>query len=91
MTAIRVMPSAARLGTSTATPEAMASIATQSNGLSTKRGTIHSSFLNQTQRFPDRLRSSGDLKPFDASGQKAVAAVGAPRLRSRDLQAPKQL
>jgi hypothetical protein len=44
ITASSVMPSAARLGTSTAAPEARASIVTHSNGLSTKRGTIRSSF-----------------------------------------------
>lgn len=58
ITATSVMPSAARLGTITAAPEAKASIATQSNGLSTKRGTIRSSFPNDTQRIPNRFRSS---------------------------------
>lgn len=62
ITATSVMPSAARLGTNTAAPEAKASMATQSNGLSTKRGTIRSSFPNNTQRILRRFRSSGYLK-----------------------------
>lgn len=77
ITATSVMPSAARLGTSTAAPEAKASIATQSNGLSTKRGTIRSSFPDLIQRIPNRLRSSGCLKPFDASSPKGTEAENA--------------
>jgi hypothetical protein len=68
------MPSAARLGTSTAAPEAKARIATQSNGLSTKRGTIRSSFPNNSQRGADRFRSSGYLKQFDAFGPNGAEA-----------------
>lgn len=71
------MPSAARLGTNTAAPEAKASIATQSNGLSTKRGTIRSSFPNNTQRILRRFRSSGDLKQFDASRRKSTETENA--------------
>jgi hypothetical protein len=81
ITATSVMPSATRLGTITATPEAKASIATQSKGLSTKRGTIRSSFPNDTQRILRRFRSSGYLKQFDASRQKSTK----PRMRSPSL------
>ncbi len=69
ITATSVIASAARLGTSTAAPEAKARIATQSNGLSTKRGTARSSFPDVIQRISNRLRSSGRLRRFDASGQ----------------------
>jgi hypothetical protein len=79
------MPSAARLGTSTAAPEAKASIATQSNGLSTKRGTIHSSFPDDTKRISNRFRSSGYLKPFDASSPKNTEAESAITVAGRQV------
>src|SRR6478752_5950856 len=68
ITATSVMPSATKLGTSTAAPEAMASIATQSNGLSTKRGTIRSSFPDHTRTAFKPLPSRSDLKPSRSSG-----------------------
>ena len=83
ITATSVMPSAARLGTITATPEAKASIATQSNGLSTKRGTIRSSFPNDTQRIPSRFRSRGTPSGVGRSyAKRSVAPFG---MRSGDV------
>ena len=74
ITATSVMPSDARLGTSTPAPEARASIATQWNGLATKRGTIRSSFPIDTQRRPDRFRSSGYPRQLDAFGPNGSEA-----------------
>ena len=79
------MPSAARLGTITAAPEAKASIATQSNGLSTKRGTVRSSFHDLIQRIPNRLRSSGRLKPFDTSSPRSTEAGSAITVTGRQV------
>jgi hypothetical protein len=76
ITATSVMPSAARLGTSTAAPEAKARIATQSNGLSTKRGTIRPSFPNDTPTdfkpvpFQWRPQAVRCLRPKELRGQE---------------------